>query len=180
MLFSLLFPESIVISANMVPSPKMKSKQQLAVLLEYAAAYNTQFVQLHMSTKGVQFANTVIFNSPCKISGSGHRRLYLDRRLGRHLLRLLLQHHHDLCAHPDARCRGGDIVGQRRERDHSLISLLLWRLQVFYNPYDNPENPFGDAASVYDFISCWKAPQGNKEDSYLTFFSSGKYSAWVC
>ena len=33
---------------------------------------------------------------------------------------------------------------------------------MFYNPYDNPENPFGDSQSVYDFISCWKAPEGNK------------------
>ena len=44
---------------------------------------------------------------------------------------------------------------------------------MFYNPYDNPENPFGSAESVYDFISCWKAPEGdmgNKGGSYLTFF----------
>ena len=48
-------------------------------------------------------------------------------------------------------------------------------LQVFYNPYKNPNNPFGDTVSVYDFISCWKAPEGNKNESYLTFYSSGKF-----
>ena len=46
--------------------------------------------------------------------------------------------------------------------------------QVFYNPSGNPENPFGSSQAVYDYISCWKAPEGNKNDSYLTFFSSGR------
>jgi hypothetical protein len=49
---------------------------------------------------------------------------------------------------------------------------------VFYNPYGNPENPFGSAESVYDFISCWRAPGGhlgNTRESYLTFFSPGSY-----
>ena len=49
--------------------------------------------------------------------------------------------------------------------------------QVFYNPYKNPNNPFGDTVSVFDFISCWKAPDGNKNESYLTFYSSGKLLA---
>ena len=49
---------------------------------------------------------------------------------------------------------------------------------MFYNPYGNPENPFGSAESVYDFISCWRAPGGhlgNTRESYLTFFSPGSY-----
>lgn len=46
--------------------------------------------------------------------------------------------------------------------------------QVFYNPSNNPDNPFGSSRAVYDYISCWKAPEGNKNDSYLTFFSSGR------
>ena len=46
---------------------------------------------------------------------------------------------------------------------------------MFYNPYKNPNNPFGDTVSVFDFISCWKAPDGNKNESYLTFYSSGKF-----
>ena len=46
---------------------------------------------------------------------------------------------------------------------------------MFYNPYKNPNNPFGDTLSVFDFISCWKAPDGNKNESYLTFYSSGKF-----
>ena len=52
----------------------------------------------------------------------------------------------------------------------------MFHIQVFYNPFDNPENPFGDSKSVFDFISCWKTPDedmGNKGGSYLTFFSSG-------
>jgi hypothetical protein len=53
----------------------------------------------------------------------------------------------------------------------------LWTLlQVFYNPYNNERNPFGDSASVYDFISCWKAPDGNSHNSYITFFSTGRNS----
>ena len=49
-------------------------------------------------------------------------------------------------------------------------------VQVFYNPFGNPDNPFGSAESVYDFISCWRAPGGdlgNLRQSYLTFFSPG-------
>ena len=50
-------------------------------------------------------------------------------------------------------------------------------VQVFYNPFNNPENPFGSSESVFDFIACWKAPEekmGNKGGSYLTFYSSGE------
>jgi hypothetical protein len=47
-------------------------------------------------------------------------------------------------------------------------------VEVFYNPFENPENPFGDSESVFNFISCWKAPEGNYENSYFTFWSSGK------
>jgi hypothetical protein len=55
----------------------------------------------------------------------------------------------------------------RRKRRHK---------EVFYNPFGNPENPFGSAEAVYDFISCWKSEEGesgNKGGSYLTFYSSG-------
>jgi hypothetical protein len=45
--------------------------------------------------------------------------------------------------------------------------------QVFYNPYNNERNPFGDSKTVFDYISCWKAPEGNSHNSYLTFFSTG-------
>jgi Na+/proline symporter len=54
---------------------------------------------------------------------------------------------------------------------------LLRFTQVFYNPFENPENPFGSSESVFEFIACWKAPEekmGNKGGSYLTFFSSGE------
>lgn len=54
-----------------------------------------------------------------------------------------------------------------------FVLILMLVVEVFYNPYDNPDNPFGDATSVYEFISCWKAPNGNKAESYFTFFSPG-------
>lgn len=53
---------------------------------------------------------------------------------------------------------------------------MFYIFQVFYNPFDNPENPFGSAEAVYDFISCWKSEEGetgNQDGSYLTFYSSG-------
>jgi len=54
-----------------------------------------------------------------------------------------------------------------------FILILMLVAEVFYNPFNNPDNPFGSSANVFDFISCWKAPEGNREDSYLTFYSSG-------
>merc|ERR1712209_73506 len=52
-----------------------------------------------------------------------------------------------------------------------FILILMLVVEVFYNPYDNPENPFGGAGILYDYISCWKAPNGNRDESYLTFYS---------
>jgi len=54
-----------------------------------------------------------------------------------------------------------------------FILILMLVAEVFYNPFGNPDNPFGSSANVFDFISCWKAPDGNREDSYLTFYSAG-------
>merc|ERR1719225_2408414 len=54
-----------------------------------------------------------------------------------------------------------------------FILILMLVVEVFYNPFENPENPFGDSESVFNFISCWKAPEGNYENSYFTFWSSG-------
>ncbi|XP_059096801.1 uncharacterized protein LOC131891278 isoform X2 [Tigriopus californicus] len=54
-----------------------------------------------------------------------------------------------------------------------FVLIIMLIVEVFYNPGNNPENPFGNSEAVFDFISCWKAPDGNKNDSYLTFFSSG-------
>ena len=56
----------------------------------------------------------------------------------------------------------------------ALIFVLIMMLvvEVFYNPFNNPENPFGSSESVLEFISCWKAPEeamGNSDGSYLTF-----------
>merc|ERR1711970_1427022 len=57
-----------------------------------------------------------------------------------------------------------------------FVLILMLVVEVFYNPFNNSENPFGSSESVFDFIACWKAPEekmGNKGGSYLTFFSSG-------
>uniref|UniRef100_A0A0K2TLS5 Urea-proton symporter DUR3 n=1 Tax=Lepeophtheirus salmonis TaxID=72036 RepID=A0A0K2TLS5_LEPSM len=54
-----------------------------------------------------------------------------------------------------------------------FVLIIMLVVEVFYNPYDNPNNPFGSAAAVYEYISCWKSPEGNKDESYLTFFSTG-------
>ena len=63
-------------------------------------------------------------------------------------------------------------VNNKNENQIRLIMII----QVFYNPFKNPENPFGSSESVFEFIACWKTPNddiGNKGQSYLTFFSSG-------
>jgi len=57
-----------------------------------------------------------------------------------------------------------------------FVLILMLVVEVFYNPFGNPENPFGSSEKLFDYISCWKAPEGsvgNKGGSYLTFFSSG-------
>ena len=56
-----------------------------------------------------------------------------------------------------------------------FVLILMLVIEVFYNPSNNPENPFGSSDDIYEFISCWKSPEdgGNKGGSYLTFFSSG-------
>merc|ERR1712045_857398 len=59
-----------------------------------------------------------------------------------------------------------------------FVLILMLVVEVFYNPLNNPENPFGDSKSVFDFISCWKTPDedmGNKGGSYLTFFCDQAY-----
>merc|ERR550532_281762 len=55
-----------------------------------------------------------------------------------------------------------------------LIILLM--VEVFFNPFEHVNNPFGSSNSIFEFVACWKAPDtsiGNKGGSYLTFFSSG-------
>merc|ERR1712088_555667 len=57
-----------------------------------------------------------------------------------------------------------------------FVLIIMLVVEVFYNPFKNPESPFGDSQSIFEYISCWKTPDeemGNKGGSYLTFFSSG-------
>ena len=63
-----------------------------------------------------------------------------------------------------------------------FILILMLIIEVFSNPSGNPDNPFGSSASIFDFIACWRAPEGNRENSYLTFYSSGGFvfgSWWI-
>ena len=52
--------------------------------------------------------------------------------------------------------------------------------KVYYNPYGHENNPFGSSKALYNYLSCWEAPDGNKDNSYLTFFSSGKKHTVYC
>merc|ERR1712226_974398 len=55
-----------------------------------------------------------------------------------------------------------------------LIILLM--VEVFFNPFEHMNNPFGSSNNIFEFVACWKAPDtsiGNHGGSYLTFFSSG-------
>merc|ERR1712018_811217 len=55
-----------------------------------------------------------------------------------------------------------------------LIILLM--VEVFFNPFEHVNNPFGSSQNIFEFVACWKAPDtdvGNHGGSYLTFFSSG-------
>ena len=54
-----------------------------------------------------------------------------------------------------------------------FILILMLVVEVFYNPYKNPDNPFGGSYELYDFVSCWEAPEGNRDYNYMTFYSSG-------
>ena len=55
-----------------------------------------------------------------------------------------------------------------------FILILMLVVEVFYNPFQNPENPFGSHGNLFEYISCWKAPNGNRDESYLTFYSPGE------
>ena len=56
-----------------------------------------------------------------------------------------------------------------------FVLILMLVIEVFYNPSQNPGNPFGSSDKIYEFISCWRSPEdgGNRGGSYLTFFSPG-------
>ena len=53
-----------------------------------------------------------------------------------------------------------------------FIIILVLIVEIFYNPYGNANNPFGSSTSIYQFVTCWKAPDSNAENSYMTFYSS--------
>ena len=54
-----------------------------------------------------------------------------------------------------------------------FILILMLVVEVFYNPYENPDNPFGGSYQLYEFITCWEAPEGNRDYNYMTFYSTG-------
>lgn len=51
--------------------------------------------------------------------------------------------------------------------------LLILVVEVYYNPYDNPDNPIGSPSKMYTLLSCIQGPEGNEDGSWLTFLSSG-------
>ena len=54
-----------------------------------------------------------------------------------------------------------------------FVLILMLVIEVFYNPSQNPDNPFGSSDNIYELISCWREDEGNRGGSYLTFYSPG-------
>ena len=54
-----------------------------------------------------------------------------------------------------------------------FVLILMLVIEVFYNPTQNPNNPFGSSDNLYELISCWKEKEGNRDGSFLTFYSPG-------
>ena len=58
-------------------------------------------------------------------------------------------------------------------------------VEVYYNPMNNPDNPFGSAAALYQFVDCWSGggasspekvveeEEATSNGDYLTFFNTG-------
>ena len=53
-----------------------------------------------------------------------------------------------------------------------FILILMLVAEVFYNPYENEKNPFGGSDTLYDYINCMEAPEGNREYNFMTFYST--------
>ena len=51
--------------------------------------------------------------------------------------------------------------------------IVVFMVEIFYNPFNNEKNPFGSASSIYEFVSCWEGPEDNYGRSWLSFYSSG-------
>ncbi|XP_037079202.1 urea-proton symporter DUR3-like [Pollicipes pollicipes] len=56
-----------------------------------------------------------------------------------------------------------------------FIMILMLIVEVYYNPNDNPDNPFGSSDRLFEFVSCMRAPDGNQDHSFLTFLSQGGF-----
>ncbi|XP_066270073.1 uncharacterized protein [Branchiostoma lanceolatum] len=52
-----------------------------------------------------------------------------------------------------------------------VLITILWK--VYSDDVTSQQNPLGDVGTVYDLLTCSSGPPGNREESYLTFFSSG-------
>ena len=33
--------------------------------------------------------------------------------------------------------------------------IVVFMIEIFYNPFNNSKNPFGSAAKIYEFVNCW-------------------------
>eukprot|EP00058_Branchiostoma_floridae_P025995 XP_002611485.1 hypothetical protein BRAFLDRAFT_63880 [Branchiostoma floridae] len=58
----------------------------------------------------------------------------------------------------------------------SLVLVIIWpagMLGVYLVGEDTTQNPLGSADAVFDLLTCSSGPAGNRDQSYLTFFSTG-------
>ncbi|CAH1782060.1 unnamed protein product [Owenia fusiformis] len=51
--------------------------------------------------------------------------------------------------------------------------VILLVIEVYYNPSGRENNPLGNVDIIYQYLNQTVGPEGNKENSYLTFLSSG-------
>ena len=45
--------------------------------------------------------------------------------------------------------------------------IVVFMVEIYYNPFNNEKNPFGSATAIYEFVNCWPGPDGNQDNSWL-------------
>ena len=38
--------------------------------------------------------------------------------------------------------------------------IVVFMVEIYFNPFNNEKNPFGSATSIYEFVNCWPGPLG--------------------
>ena len=54
--------------------------------------------------------------------------------------------------------------------------IVVFMVEIYYNPFNNEKNPFGSATSIYEFVNCWPGPDGNQDNSWLRWLSFSLHS----